>query len=355
MKPHPPGGLTRAIHGVAMILLLSGLQAAVHGEDPQLDPAAGGVRSLFFPGEKALESLHVTRFKLRATAPGDVLPDSVLAAVVYGDSLHFEMDIRVDDTVDWRSKVLRLSGLGASHSVPIEELAGGEPSIGAVYTVRAGIAAMPPPVAAAPLPFLSTELYPLEFSVAHARGGEGPPQRIGEVSLKGLFHVSDSIRCLTGNPDLEPSRRITSLVSVDFPEPRPSHHPSGSGNVRSELTDGLFSGSNSPGWESISWKGGWGGQSGIVELRFDRVRDLHWVVGVCPRPYGNYRTDRLVVRAASSNGFEPVGSVAPVETGGFQLLFARLEGVRTSDLRLEFHQDAGANQIVLSEVYVFGH
>lgn len=320
-------------------------------------PTVSGTRGPAVPSHAVGPALGTSLSAIGYDVPEYADGGETTLSAAYGDSLAFSLYLRVDGVAEIESKEVRLVWGGPAVAFrPADLVDAGRLEIGGVYVREVVLPILPVPEKDNPLPFLAPRSYPLELVVVDDRGGEDIRQTLADIHVAPMFSGTDSTFCLTDNADVDPVFRRKAFQRVLFPGRAPVHHPSGNGDSASELTDGIFTGTNSPGWESVSWKGDWGPQAAILEMELDVTRHVSGVVVVCPRPYPNYRADRLTIELLGREDANVASAhtVYPLESGGFLVFVAELGRAPAFSLRLMLHQDSGATDIVLSEVYVFG-
>jgi hypothetical protein len=230
--------------------------------------------------------------------------------------------------------------------------------LGAVIKWPVTIPLTPVPTKTQPLPFLNPETYSLMLTVSRARDGITLLHTtVTKYEIAPLLSVtSGTFLCLSGNKDIPAKQKKLAVSDVVFPDGEPTVHPSGSGDILSELFDGVFTDSGNPHWENVRWDVGWGKSKRSIELKMREDTIVSAVAVVVPNAYKNFAVDRVSVVVYGEENSEYRSTRVVRQDDGRPALSAihvPTKLVKTRSLRIELEQDAG-EYIALSEVYVFG-
>jgi hypothetical protein len=277
----------------------------------------------------------------------------------FGERADLTLYLKVTDRIGLSGAVVSVGIPGLFEGGDLSDLfRGASPSIGEVLEWDVSLHLTPAPTREKPLPFFRAQDYHLEFSLSNALGGSVIRQVLLTVTISPIAGATDSSFCISGNQDIRGDRRLSLLEGMDFPYGPPAMNSSGNGDIRSEITDGIFTGSEVPNWESVSWDSDWGPDLRGVDIRFAREVFVETVVAICPTPYLNHRADSVDV-AVSLDGesFEKRGKAVALwerTRRGIQAIVVRDVNASTRTVRLTLSHANQAQRIVLSEVYVFG-
>lgn len=281
-------------------------------------------------------------------------------AFVYGDSVDLILYIQILEPVDPATRAV-VSLPGHRTQALLGDLGGlRSMGVGAVLKWPVTILLTPVPTESQPLPFLDPETYSLRLTISRAKDGITlfhATVREFEVAPL-LSDTSGNFQCLSGNEDIPIEKKKLMISEVVFPDGEPTVHPSGSGDIRSELFDGVFTHSGNPHWENVRWDVGWGESKRSIEFKMSEETIVAAVALVVPKTYNNFTVDRISVVAydEEESGYRNIGSVVIDQDENRPALgtvWVPTKRVKTRALRIELGQDAGEFMAV-SEVYVFG-
>jgi len=281
------------------------------------------------------------------------------SALGLGDEIGLELYVEIYDRLDTDHTVLSVGLGGAAHSVSLKQFAGSnDVQIGGVYKKNLEIPFFVLPDPERHLPFFNGRTYPVSLTVSDSLGNSILSKKLLDVKLLPL--VKPGVVCLTNNLDIPEMNRVNQVESIEFPNGKPVMHDSGTGDIKVELADGIFTGSGVPEWETVYWSGDWDNKTRTIDYYFFDVNQIDAVVLIFTSPYGDNWIDTLEVEVSLDGQVfvpvnKPVVAFPDKNVRGLHAMIVQHIDKQAQQVRLKMLQNAGAMRIPVSEIYIFGN